>query len=706
MIKTFVAKFSAWRSLPVNAALNTVDEQDLKKNAELIRDSGIFDADFYLGQLNDSFLSPSEAILHYLRIGAKNNLQPHPLFDTSFYIETNKDVNFDLYNPLLHFITIGGREGRNPHPLFDAEFYINEYIDVRRSTMNPLAHYIHFGAAEGRMPSMVFDNARYKRKAQEADLRDALIPYFVAHQGNHKRNRHLLRYRAKAVLTRNAGNKWKSMQAVLQRRQNLLMYFLSQGAKKRVFPFPSFELLYKLESVGQATDSLNISGGRTAKYWRVMPRRPKDYQLLPGEFLRFGQQVAKANLSKEKYALYKELVQSLTLKKNAPGFMESKNTIILCSHVASLTGAPLLLLHIARSLSTKGWECLLFLDREGELENEFNEVAHIINFHGVMGREYKCEQYLSLLFDDLPFKRPKISILNSLETGKYVKAMARSGIKIISLVHEFVDTYTMSFLSDVFEISDLSIFPAKFVSDFAQKRAGSAVNSGRHMIMPNPLLDASFGQYNKTEACKRLRNEIGASDDSLIILGCGAPEMRKGLDLFVFIARSVMSKWQQQSEKSFRRPIHFVWVGAEYITPFSQQYYVDWDLKQGNLASYIHLLPARKDLRPVFHGADIFVIPSRKDSFPCVGHDAMAAQLPIVSFENAGGVPEMVEGGGAKIIPYGDIIKFAEAVYGYLTNEPERLEAGRLNARLVLERFCFSDYISKLEREINTIIER
>ena len=65
---------------------------------------------------------------------------------------------------------------------------------------------------------------------------------------------------------------------------------------------------------------------------------------------------------------------------------------------------------------------------------------------------------------------------------------------------------------------------------------------------------------------------------------------------------------------------------------------------------------------------------------------------------------EMIEGGGASIVPYGDILGFTQAVEDYLTNEKKRIEDGQLNAPLVSERFRFSDYFSKLEVEINSLI--
>lgn len=735
MIKTIASTFNTLRSVSANVALELTNSKDVLDNIKIIRDSGIFDLAFYQTQVREPCSSLSAAITHYLGRGVSQNLDLHPLFDSAFYKDTNRDIDFSLHNPLIHFITVGGREGRNPHPLFDVQFYINEYADVRRSTVNPLAHYINFGAAERRTPSTIFDPKKYRKKAQDADLRENLAKYrsnnrpikFLRGVGVAKIQRNsalsaqlgpiisaeknvsfLRRFKSKFLASDSKASQLSKYKALMKRRDNLLTYFLSEGVRKRIFPFPSFELLYELKPREQSNLSRHASNNKTQirskKVWRVIPRELNDYQSLPDKFIRFAKHGAKANLSQEKYELFKDLVQSLTIKKNTNSFMESENTIILVSHQANLSGAPLLLLQIARALTARGWECLLFLERLGEIEEEFSEVAHIINFHEAQGREKKCGQYLSLLFSDMRFKKPKISLLNSLETGAYAKAMQENGIKIISLVHELVDTYSSSFIEDVFKRSQRVIFPAKFVRDFAEKEVPNSLEESRLAIIPNALLEPEFGEYDQNEARKSLREEIKAVQNSLIVLGCGSPEMRKGMDLFVVAASLIFSKLKQDPEKFSGRPIHFVWVGADRIDPFSPHYYIDWDIRRGGLGANIHLLPSRKDLRAVFHGADVFALPSRKDPFPCVVHNAMAAKLPVVGFENAGGVPEMVANGGAKIVPYGDIPAFAQAIEDYLLNDEQRFLEGQLNAKLVNEKFNFDDYMLQIQKQIDLLI--
>jgi hypothetical protein len=164
----------------------TVQEQTA---VETISKSGIFDADYYAQQAEQTFASTEKAIEHYLAKGYANNLNPHPLFDTKFYLENYKDVAKAGVNPLVHYITQGGFENRKPCEHFDSAFYLSGNPDVKALKDNPLSHFILFGAAEGRKPNAIFDSAFYLK--QYPDVKESgvnpLVHYITRGQTEGKR---------------------------------------------------------------------------------------------------------------------------------------------------------------------------------------------------------------------------------------------------------------------------------------------------------------------------------------------------------------------------------------------------------------------------------------------------------------------------------------------------------------------------------------
>ncbi|MCH4564682.1 hypothetical protein MKP05_16395 [Halomonas sp. EGI 63088] len=79
-------------------------------------------------------------------------VQGSGLFDAEWYLATYSDVREAGMPPLEHFLRFGGQEGRSPGPNFDSHWYLTEYLDVAESGMNPLLHYLKFGRSEQRLP--------------------------------------------------------------------------------------------------------------------------------------------------------------------------------------------------------------------------------------------------------------------------------------------------------------------------------------------------------------------------------------------------------------------------------------------------------------------------------------------------------------------------------------------------------------------------
>lgn len=84
-----------------------------RRDARLIRHSGIFDPQFYLAQCPDDADAQENPVHHYLEVGAARGLDPSPLFDSSEYAARNQVAVAASENPLAHFIRsrAAGRNG-------------------------------------------------------------------------------------------------------------------------------------------------------------------------------------------------------------------------------------------------------------------------------------------------------------------------------------------------------------------------------------------------------------------------------------------------------------------------------------------------------------------------------------------------------------------------------------------------------------------
>ncbi len=108
-------------------------------------------------------------------------LRNSPLFDNDWYLSQNPDVAADgEITSTAHYLLHGGREGRDPSPYFSAQWYLDAYPDVQQAGINPLLHYLRHGEAEGRLP-MEKEKAYLLQDKQESTSNTflAAFRYFV-----------------------------------------------------------------------------------------------------------------------------------------------------------------------------------------------------------------------------------------------------------------------------------------------------------------------------------------------------------------------------------------------------------------------------------------------------------------------------------------------------------------------------------------------
>lgn len=117
-----------------------------RNQAEIIDDSGAFDADYYRAQV-PGLGADVDPIQHYLDEGASSGLNPCAMFDTKYYQDHNPRVLH--WNPFAHFCEHGWQELRNPAPQFNTWWYWAKHLDFADNRVNPLAHYLRIGQRAG-----------------------------------------------------------------------------------------------------------------------------------------------------------------------------------------------------------------------------------------------------------------------------------------------------------------------------------------------------------------------------------------------------------------------------------------------------------------------------------------------------------------------------------------------------------------------------
>lgn len=137
---------------------------------EGLNPSADFDTLWYYGRYPDVMDAGMNALVHYVIAGRSEGRRPGPaktidagaeerdadlvresdLFDAEWYRTTYPDVMRQKTDPLVHFLRFGRGQARNPSAKFDTARYMRDNPDVELSRMNPLIHYLRHGRQEGR----------------------------------------------------------------------------------------------------------------------------------------------------------------------------------------------------------------------------------------------------------------------------------------------------------------------------------------------------------------------------------------------------------------------------------------------------------------------------------------------------------------------------------------------------------------------------
>ena len=149
----------------------TLRVQELE--AELSRYAGKSPFTHFFHLLFDGIQRKVESVLRRLmRDSDFALLRDSELFDAEWYSDRFPDVAAGSMDPEMHFLLHGGFEGRPASLHFDTASYLIMNPDVRRSALNPLIHFIRRGHRQGRS-AMTLLGDKIEAKISDSLIEDA-----------------------------------------------------------------------------------------------------------------------------------------------------------------------------------------------------------------------------------------------------------------------------------------------------------------------------------------------------------------------------------------------------------------------------------------------------------------------------------------------------------------------------------------------------
>ncbi|MDG3003073.1 glycosyltransferase [Paludisphaera mucosa] len=367
--------------------------------------------------------------------------------------------------------------------------------------------------------------------------------------------------------------------------------------------------------------------------------------------------------------------------------------VLLVSHSACRTGAPLCLLRLAEELSRlPDVECWVVLKTSGELAPEFERHAPTLE----LAKTVECglatwsdaPKVIAARFRE--YARNGVAVCNTMAVSEFHEALAAHDVPVLSWIHE-LPTF-IEILGGVEAIDRIKAASRRMIVPADVVRSALIT---RFDVDPDAIQTVRYGLEGKTrdlsrdEMRERVRTELRLPEDARIVLGCGTIDLRKGADLFVQAARRLLS---DPEASGLAERTWFVWFG--HVVNTDLFHWLRHDIEASGFTDRIRFAGVRGGMAPYFLAADLFALTSREDPCPFANLEAMESALPVVAFQGSGGAPEVLNGGGVAV-PYLDVSAMAQAMRALLADDARRLEMGRRGRDTIRRSFTWPRFMDE-----------
>ncbi len=373
----------------------------------------------------------------------------------------------------------------------------------------------------------------------------------------------------------------------------------------------------------------------------------------------------------------------------------AERRVLFVSHDATLTGAPVLLLHLLRWLRTNtSIDFEVVLRRGGELSAEFAALAPVWQAEATPGRLARTtmrvarrlglrtspdDAHIGRMVRQMSQRRFGAVYSNTFTNGAFVSRLGPLSCPVVTHVHELESNILRPGEENIRLVKAQTshyIAGAEAVKSNLVVRHG--IERDRIDVIHDFVATRALTAAQRAQARARTRLELGIPEGAWVVGAAGTANWAKSPDLFVQLAYAVHRRRPV-------RPVHFVWVGGG--NPEGQRLTeLRLDAQTAGIGDIVHFPGTVPDATEYFCAFDVFALVSREDSYPLVCLENASLGTPILCFDRAGGAGEFVEDDCGFVVPYLEVEVMAERTLELLASDELRHSMGERAKAKVRER--------------------
>jgi glycosyltransferase involved in cell wall biosynthesis len=364
--------------------------------------------------------------------------------------------------------------------------------------------------------------------------------------------------------------------------------------------------------------------------------------------------------------------------------------VLFLSHDAARTGAPLAVLHLLEWVRTNtDWQVTVLLGAGGDLQRRFEALVPTFVWdlpaderlgqrliRGIRTRAGLSHPSRERLLREFARHNFAGVYAGSADTARIIPALQSSAAApVVCHVRELEYVLTRYVKTAVFRAAQ------PFIKHYVAASEATRQNLlERHGVAPGAvtrLYECLPARRFRSEASRsdagKIRAALGIPAGAYVVASGGSLHWRKGPDLFLQVGRRL----RERTGRHFA----LLWVGG----PKAGEEYVRFrhDVEHLGLSADVHVTGSTDEPLAYLAAADVFVLTSREEPCGIMSLEAAVLERPVVCFDGAGGIPELLAGERGFTVPYADSDAMADVV-ARLWAEPTRAAvAGRRAADYV-----------------------
>ena len=351
--------------------------------------------------------------------------------------------------------------------------------------------------------------------------------------------------------------------------------------------------------------------------------------------------------------------------------MTDSNKLLFITPESALSGAPRSLLYFIEwmKLNKKEFEIhVLSLKSENPLKNAFKEASDVYyDLTNVNNKiEYTLKNRITRKLTGKPILSPKEQLLQEIISHPYALIYANTvvALPIALQIKEQINSAKL-----LLHVHEMATAIQQLVPDFENYISNVDCFIAASELVKEHLIhyfgcDETMIQrvYECSDISVTANKPILEPVSAKRVIMVGGAYWAKGDDIFLLVAKEVVSRDPS---------IHFYWLGSQSL---ERKTVNRGDIDKLEIGSHVHFLPHSHKPHDIVKVMDVFALTSRSDSFPLAAIEAGLLGIPIVCFEKASGIQEIIKQGGGEVVPYLDIQKMAEAIIHLVTSDELRVK--------------------------------